>query len=144
MYYMLHTAARLMYYMTGTDRRCSNHGGSSLMLLPVAAAGLYQVTHSSKWSSLYAEKWLQANHCKLKLISIHSSANGGQHISQHRGSCFREEYGGGLVAHQRVRWCRCWCIPLFGFLPELFLDFFLIFFGDFWIRYRIWWLLIRE
>ena len=38
------TAARLMYYMTGTDRRPSNHGGSSLMLLlPVAAAGLYQV-----------------------------------------------------------------------------------------------------
>ena len=33
-----------MYYMTGTDRRPSNHGGSSLMLLlPVAAAGLYQV-----------------------------------------------------------------------------------------------------
>ena len=26
MYYMLHTAARLMYYMTGTDRRPSNHG----------------------------------------------------------------------------------------------------------------------
>ena len=33
------TAARLMYYMTGTDRRPSNHGGSSLMLLLPEAAG---------------------------------------------------------------------------------------------------------
>ena len=35
MYYMLHTAARLMYYMTGTDRRPSNHGREK----PNAAAG---------------------------------------------------------------------------------------------------------
>ena len=101
-----------MYYMTGTDRRPSNHGGSSLMLLPVAAAGLYQVSHSSEWRRLYmCRKGLTTIIAKWNWFQFTAVEVGSSNISNwigyfHRGRFWTPDQGRVWWWLIRVSWCR--------------------------------------